>query len=79
MACGTAVVATDTEGAKELLRDHELLVEIKEPVKLSKKICVLLEDAESRKRLGLKVQKIARENFSLERMLSETEELYRQL
>lgn len=79
MASGTAVVATDSEGAKELLQDKELLVKIKEPVELAEKICRLLESSADRKALGDHCQKLARENFSLERMIGETEDLYKML
>ncbi len=76
MARGKAVVATETEGAKELLRDRELLVPIKDPVKLADRAGELLADAPTRAALGQKLQKLAIENFSLQRMISETERLY---
>lgn len=79
MSCGTAVVATGTEGAKELLRAKELLVKMKEPVELAARICRLLENIEERNMLAKYCQKLARENYSLERMIGETEELYKEV
>lgn len=76
MARGKAVVATETEGAKELLRDKELLVPIKDPIRLAERTCELLADAPMRAALGQKIQRLAVENFSLQRMISETERLY---
>jgi len=76
MARGKAVVATETEGAKELLRDKELLVPINDPVRLSDKVGEFLSDPERRKRTGERLRKLAEENFSLQRMVSETEHLY---
>ena len=79
MARGTVVVATKTEGAKELLPDRELLVPISDPLKLAEKICELLEDPQKRQRLAETTQRFARENFSLGRMIEQTENLYRGL
>jgi glycosyltransferase involved in cell wall biosynthesis len=79
LASGTVVIATETEGAKELVQDREMLVPIKEPVMLADKICELLENAELRKAAGLKFQRLAQENFSLERMIHQTENLYEEV
>ena len=76
MASGTVVVATETEGAKELLPDRELLVPIRDPVLLAEKICELLEDPQKHERLADNARRFARENFSLNRMIDETENLY---
>lgn len=79
MSSGTLVVATETEGAKELLPDHELLVPIQDAVALADKICALLDDPQKRERLASKAQRFAHDNFSLNRMIDETESLYREL
>jgi glycosyltransferase involved in cell wall biosynthesis len=76
MSTGTAVVATETEGARELLHGHSRLVPIKDPVALAGTIVELLADDEARRRLGRSLQKRAAENFSLTRMVDETERLY---
>ncbi|MDQ3802190.1 MAG: glycosyltransferase family 4 protein [Acidobacteriota bacterium] len=81
MASGTAIAATETEGAKEMLRDGEtgLLVPIQEPVALAEAIGRLLSDEDLRSKLGKQAQQFAGKNFSLERMIAETEKIYKQV
>ncbi|MBA2333707.1 MAG: glycosyltransferase family 4 protein [Blastocatellia bacterium] len=79
MASGTAVVATETEGAKELLKEKKILVPIKDAVKLAERISFYLEDQDRRQAAGLHFQLLARENFSLNRMIDETENLYKEI
>jgi L-malate glycosyltransferase len=79
MASGTAVVATETEGAKELLPDHDLLVPISDPLALAKKICELLENPQKRTQFASNAKSFAHANFSLSRMVDQTEDLYRNL
>jgi glycosyltransferase involved in cell wall biosynthesis len=79
MASGTAVVATETEGARELITTEEtgLLVPIDDVDKLAEAVTLLLKDKNERVRLGNAAQQAASANFSLERMIAETEEIYR--
>jgi len=79
MASGAAVVATETEGATELLRQGETgrLVPIENVGALAESILLLLRDKEQRARLGAAAQQAAAANFSLERMIAETEAIYR--
>jgi glycosyltransferase involved in cell wall biosynthesis len=79
MASGTAVVATETEGASELIKTGEtgLLVPIGNIDKLAESILLLLRDKEERVRLGRAAQQAAAANFGLERMIAETEAVYR--
>jgi glycosyltransferase involved in cell wall biosynthesis len=81
MASGTAIVATETKGALELLKDKKSrkLVSIQNPVELSAAICELIENPEKRENTARRAQEIARQNFSLERMIAETEKVYQQL
>ncbi len=79
MAHGKAVVATDTEGARELLGKKAVLAKIKDPVGLAAKIVELLRDDSLRAVQGGENRKAAGEKFSLERMLDETEKLYKKL
>jgi glycosyltransferase involved in cell wall biosynthesis len=81
MANKTAIVATETEGAKELLRNNEtaLLVPIKEPVKLAEAIENLLNDTERRKAFAEKGQIFAEKYFSLDGMIEQTESLYKEI
>ncbi len=78
MASACAVVSSETEGAKELLGDKNL-VPLEDPVKLAKAVCGLLGDDEARKNLGGDLQLRARENFALEKMIGATEKLYLEL
>lgn len=74
----TPVVATETEGARELLGQDASLVPIRDPVALAEAICETLVD-ETRGSTGERLRRRAAEKFSLERMLNETEELYREI
>ena len=79
MASGAAVVATETAGALELIKAREtgLLVPIGEMDKLAEAISILLKEQDQRIRLGRAARQAALANFSLERMIAETEEIYR--
>lgn len=77
MASGCAVVATETAGAMELLRGEDVFVRVNDPIGLCEKMCEMLGNDEKRRSLGERCQKIAREKFSLQRMLDETEKLYK--
>ncbi len=79
MVRGKAVVATETDGAKELLRDIGLTVPINAPVDLATAIGTLLSDAEGRAAIGRDLSTSALERFSLDKMADETEDLYRGL
>lgn len=80
-ASGTAVVAAETVDAKQLIEDGITgkLVPIKEPLQLAAAIGELLQDETLRRTLGKNAQKIAKENFGLERVIDETEALYFQI
>lgn len=79
MASRTAVVATDTEGAAELIEPGEtgLLVPVGDVVKLAEAIMELLRSDQTRVRLGQAAQQAAATRFSVERMVAETESIYR--
>jgi glycosyltransferase involved in cell wall biosynthesis len=79
MASGTAAVATETEGAAELIQAGETaeLVPVGNVEKLAEAILALLKDGETRTRLGLSAQRAAVARFGVERMIAETEEIYR--
>lgn len=78
MASGKAIVATKTEGAKELLENGKSgkLVAIKEPLEIAAAVSEFLEDEKLRRSAGKNAQKEARENFSLEKMIEQTEKVY---
>ena len=79
MASGTAVVATATDGAREVVEDGAtgLLVPPRDPSALASAVVTLLRDAPLRARLVEAAQRCARERWSLERMVAETEQVYK--
>lgn len=79
MASGASVVATETEGAREIIQAGEtgLLVPVGDVVALAAAIVELLGDEDKRARLGTTAQQAAVAQFSVERMIEETEEIYR--
>jgi glycosyltransferase involved in cell wall biosynthesis len=79
MASGTAVVATETEGARELIDAGKtgLLVPIGDVAKLAAAVSRLLQDKDEKTRLGTAAQQAALANFGVERMIAETEEIFR--
>lgn len=81
MISGKAIVASETDGAKELLEDDYSgkLVPMFEPAKLAEAVSELLEDENLRITLGQNAQAIASSKFSLERMIVETENIYKEL
>jgi glycosyltransferase involved in cell wall biosynthesis len=79
MASSTAVVATETESAREIIKPGEtgLLVPIGDVDRLTIAILKLLQDETERIRLGTAAQLVASSRFSVARMIAETEEIYR--
>jgi glycosyltransferase involved in cell wall biosynthesis len=80
MACGLSIVATATEGARESIEDavSGLLVPVGDVEALARSIARLLEDTQERARMGECARSVARERFSLEHMVSATEQVYRE-
>lgn len=80
MACGTAVVATETQGAREIIEDREtgLLVPVADADALAKSVIALLKDEERREEIGKQARKVVHANFSLDRMVDATEKIYRE-
>lgn len=79
MAHGKAVVATETEGARELFGKKGDLAKIKDPIALGSKIIDLLNNKPDREKAGEANRLSAGEKFSLDRMVDETEKLYKKL
>jgi glycosyltransferase involved in cell wall biosynthesis len=79
MASSAAVVATETEGALEIIQPGEtgLLVPVRGADRLAKAVMDLLEDENMRVRLGSAAQQFVATRFGVERMIDETEEIYR--
>lgn len=78
MASGKAIIATTTEGAKELLENGKTgrLVPVKEPLKLAAAVEEFLRDEKMRAAFGTNARQTALENFSLEKMIERTEKVY---
>ena len=81
MAGGKAIVATETEGAKELIENGKsgIIVPIKEPLEIARAVNEFLSDEKLRQNLGKNAQTKAREKFSLEKMIEQTEKVYRSI
>ena len=78
MAAGTAVVATRTEGAQEVVEDRKtgLLVEIGDVAGTADAVVALLKSAETRRNFGERAKEAAHTRFSLKRMVDEIEAVY---
>jgi glycosyltransferase involved in cell wall biosynthesis len=79
MASGAAVVATETAGAVELIKTEEtgLLVPVADVNRMVAAILLLLTDETKRRRLGQRAQEVAAINFGVDRMIDETEAVYK--
>lgn len=79
MAAGVPVVATASAGAREIITDSQTgrLVPIDHVNELARRISELLDDPAERKRLADNARTMAAEDFSLARMIRETEAVYR--
>lgn len=78
MAAGLPVVATATEGAREIIDKGEsgVLVPIGNSEALASSVLRLLKDEDERTRLGTLARTQARSRFSLDRMVEATEKVY---
>ncbi len=76
MAHGKSIVATETDGAKQLLKGCGILVPINDAIKMSAAIVDLIGDESQMKRLGGLARTSAAERYSLKRMIDETEAAY---
>ena len=78
MASGTAVVATQTEGAMEIISDGltGLLVPLDDVEKMAQTIDNLLQHPLERETLAARARQSVRANFSVDRMVEETLGVY---
>ena len=81
MACGKPVIACNTGGAPEVVRDREtgLLVPPGDTGPLEKAIVTLTEDVSLRQRLGENSRAWVEENVSIEKYIGKVEHLYEEL
>jgi glycosyltransferase involved in cell wall biosynthesis len=78
MAAKTAVVATRTEGAQEVI-EHEktgLLVPIGDVTRIADAVATLLANKEQRAEIGSRAKQSVSTQFSLQRMVDEIERIY---
>src|SRR5436309_2563470 len=80
MAAGTPIVATQSEGAREIIDPGMTgqLVPIADVPAMSDAISTLLENRSARESLAANALQSVRERFSLDRMVEATESVYRQ-
>jgi L-malate glycosyltransferase len=80
-AAACPIAATATDGALEILEDGKSgkLVPVKEPLKLAEAVIELAKNDAARASLGSAARQRVREHFSLERMVAETEAVYKEI
>ena len=81
MACGIPVIATSTDGAREIVRHGVTgrLVPIAQPEYLASSLLELLNDADTRQIYARQARADALNRFSLTQMVDRTENLYQQI
>jgi glycosyltransferase involved in cell wall biosynthesis len=81
MSAGVPVVATRVGGNPEIVQDGVtgVLVPVKDAAALARAIRTLLENPDLARRLGRAGRQRILDNFSLQRMVSKTEEHYEKL
>lgn len=78
MAAEVAVVATETEGARELIEDRQtgLLAPVGNVPRIAEAVSWLLSNAQDRVEMGRRARQEVSARFSLERMVDEIERIY---
>ena len=78
MQAGLPIVATNVGGNPELIQDNKtgLLAEAKDPQILATKIQYLINNPELGQKLGNSAKQKARDEFSLDKMIKKTKEIY---
>ncbi|HZH34792.1 MAG TPA: glycosyltransferase family 4 protein, partial [Pyrinomonadaceae bacterium] len=81
MACGVPVIATKTEGAREIIEEGVSgeIVPVGNPQRMAQAILDLLDNKEKSSKFVVNGRKRVCENFSLEKMVDETEGFYRRV
>jgi len=80
-SCGRPIVATDVPGCREVVRDGEngLLVPPRNVTALAQALRQLVEKPELRRQMGARGREIVMTEFSVEKVVHETLEVYREL
>jgi glycosyltransferase involved in cell wall biosynthesis len=81
MAAGVPVIATRSEGAREIIDDEQTgrLVPVGDADALANAIVQMLSDPKQGERLSENARRVVRERFSLGRMVAATEQVYREI
>lgn len=81
MACGLVVIGTETGGTPEILSDGEngLTYPAEDPQTLAKKITQLVSSPDLRTRLAKNARQTVETHFTLERMVDELEDYFKQV
>jgi glycosyltransferase involved in cell wall biosynthesis len=79
MSNGVPVVSTATDGAKEMVDDRSLLVQIEDPIAIAEMVVRLLRSPENASDTAEKLKNSALSRYSLDKMVERTETLYRDL
>jgi glycosyltransferase involved in cell wall biosynthesis len=80
MCCGAAVVATDVGGIREQLdEDTGVIVPPRDSDALARAVCMLLSDADQRRRLGQAARRKAHAQFSVRQMIDRHVRLYEEI
>lgn len=80
-ACGRVVVTTDVPGCRDVVKHGEngLLVPPKDPKALAKAMLELIRSPDTRRQMAMAGRKIAERDFSIEKIIRETLDVYRKL
>lgn len=80
MASGKAVICTAVGGVRDVVQDgYSGFVVAQQPGAYAEKLSVLISDRELRQKMAMNGQRFALENYSYERLVQETQDLYRGL
>ena len=80
MASGCATVATATDGAREIVTNETgIIVPAKNPNAIAAAVSIFLSDESMRRQFGDRAKSRIEKFFGLERMITETEKVYRNL
>lgn len=78
-SCGRPIVTTDTIGCREVVRDGEngFLVPLRSTVELADALQRLIENPELRQKMGLRGRELVVREFSVEKIIGETLDVYK--
>jgi glycosyltransferase involved in cell wall biosynthesis len=81
LACGKPVVTTDVQGCRETVENgvNGFLVPVRDSKELARALVCLIEDSSLRVAMGKAGRKKAEDEFSSERVISETLQVYRRV